>query len=63
MYRNSSTYYERIEKLHADYDFQEILETYPALENEDIKAALEYATHLFYNVFHYRILTTSNTKD
>jgi len=35
-----------LELLHADYDFQKILEAYPALEIEDIKAALEYATKI-----------------
>ncbi|MBU7028937.1 MAG: DUF433 domain-containing protein [Theionarchaea archaeon] len=32
-----------LELLQADYDFQKILDAYPTLQIEDIKAALEYA--------------------
>ncbi|MGC1121801.1 MAG: DUF433 domain-containing protein [Candidatus Methanofastidiosia archaeon] len=32
-----------LELLQADYDFQRVLDAYPALEVEDIKAAFEYA--------------------
>lgn len=38
-----------LELLQADYDFQKILEAYPALEIEDIKAALEYAAKMAKN--------------
>ena len=32
-----------LELLQADYNFQKILDAYPALEIEDMKAALEYS--------------------
>jgi uncharacterized protein (DUF433 family) len=38
-----------LELLQADYDFQKILEDYPVLEIEDIKAALEYAAKMVKN--------------
>lgn len=48
-----------LELLQADYDFQKILDAYPTLEIEDIKAALEYAAKMaknediiFYEVSH-----------
>ena len=48
-----------LELLQADYDFQKILDAYPTLQIEDIKAALEYAAKMaknediiFYEVSH-----------
>lgn len=48
-----------LELLQADYDFQKIVDAYPSLEIEDIKAALEYAAKMaknediiFYEVSH-----------
>lgn len=48
-----------LELLQADYDFQKILDAYPILKIEDIKAALEYAAKMaknediiFYEVSH-----------
>ncbi|MBU7045238.1 MAG: DUF433 domain-containing protein [Theionarchaea archaeon] len=38
-----------LELLQADYDFQKILDVYPTLNMEDIKAALEYATKMAKN--------------
>jgi len=38
-----------LELLQADYDFQKILDAYPALKTEDIKAALEYAAKMAKN--------------
>jgi uncharacterized protein (DUF433 family) len=35
-----------LELLQADYDFQKVLDAYPALEVEDIRAALEYAAKI-----------------
>ncbi len=32
-----------LELLQADYDFEKILDAYPTLEREDIRAVLEYA--------------------
>lgn len=38
-----------LELLSAGYDFKRIMEAYPALKEEDIKAAVEYATKLVKN--------------
>jgi uncharacterized protein (DUF433 family) len=38
-----------LELLQADYDFQKILDAYPSLNMEDIKAALEYAAKMAKN--------------
>ncbi len=38
-----------LELLQADYDFQKILDAYPTLEREDIKAVLEYAAKMAKN--------------
>lgn len=38
-----------LELLQADYDFQKILEAYPVLKIEDIKATLEYAAKIVKN--------------
>ena len=35
-----------LELLAAGYDFKKIMEAYPALREEDIKAAVEYATRI-----------------
>ena len=48
-----------LELLQADYDFQKILDAYPILKIDDIKAALDYAAKMaknedivFYEVSH-----------
>jgi uncharacterized protein (DUF433 family) len=38
-----------LELLQADYDFQKILNAYPILEMDDIKAALDYAATMAEN--------------
>jgi uncharacterized protein (DUF433 family) len=38
-----------LELLQADYDFQKILDAYPSLKREDIKAVLEYAAEMARN--------------
>ncbi|MBU7024245.1 MAG: DUF433 domain-containing protein [Theionarchaea archaeon] len=38
-----------LELLQADYDFQKILDAYPFLKREDIKAVLEYAAEVSKN--------------
>ena len=38
-----------LELLQADYDFQKILDAYPILEMDDIKAALDYAATMTKN--------------
>lgn len=38
-----------LELLQTDYDFQKILDAYPTLQKEDIKAALEYAAKMARN--------------
>jgi uncharacterized protein (DUF433 family) len=35
-----------LELLQADYDFQKILDAYPTLQIDDIKATLEYAAKM-----------------
>ena len=44
-----------LEFLSAGYDFKRIMEAYPTLKEEDIKAAVEYATKILKNeeVFEY----------
>ena len=38
-----------LELLQADYDFQKILDAYPILKMDDIKAALDYAATMTKN--------------
>jgi len=38
-----------LELLGAGYDFERIMEAYPTLKEEDIKAAVEYATKIVKN--------------
>lgn len=38
-----------LELLSAGYDFKRIMEAYPTLKEEDIKAAVEYATKIVKN--------------
>lgn len=38
-----------LELLSAGYDFKRIMEAYPTLREEDIKAAIEYATEIVKN--------------
>lgn len=38
-----------LELLSAGYDFKRIMEAYPTLKEEDVKAAVEYATKIVKN--------------